>query len=439
MPSRNRRGPRPGTARARRRTVAEPRPAGASSSAGHDWRYCSNWSSTIRSFLPAGKPLPCRSRRKASGRSSSSSGPAPGSGAAAVARARLRSPGRWRRPMTETVRTELLQPGQDPGVDQRALAAAGGPEDQPNSERRLTVGRLDPRLPEPNDLGQVRRGPSGRASARGKTTRPRGRTTAALWGRPWPAGQPRACGSSSHRLSPASSASSSGHRPGRPRSGSGRSSVSTGISDRSAPAHAVRLHRAAAAALPRGKRSPRRLARGRCAPPNGRPPCQELVEDDPQCPDVGPAVEPVCLATDLLGCHVRDRPGQLSRPSRLGRLMHGQPKVGHMRLTLAVDQDVRRLDIAMHELLGVRVVQRIGHLDDQPGGPVRRDAAPPSIIPRSVDPSMYSITTKIVPSSSVTTSWTVTIAGCRSCAAFLASARDASAVAGGPLHRRGEA
>ncbi len=40
-------------------------------------------------------------------------------------------------------------------MDQRTLAAAGGPEDQPNCERRLSVGRLDSRLPEPDDLGQA--------------------------------------------------------------------------------------------------------------------------------------------------------------------------------------------------------------------------------------------------------------------------------------------
>ncbi len=53
-------------------------------------------------------------------------------------------------------------------MDQRAFATAGGPEDQPKGERGLSVGRLDSRLPEPNDFGQVRRGLAGRASARGK-------------------------------------------------------------------------------------------------------------------------------------------------------------------------------------------------------------------------------------------------------------------------------
>ena len=73
--------------------------------------------------------------------------------------------------------------------------------------------------------------------------------------------------------------------------------------------------------------------------------------------------------------------------------MHGQPEVGDVRLAQAVDQDVRRLDIAVHEPLGVCVMQRLGHLGDQPATRSWR-WAPPSTRPASVDPSMYSITTK---------------------------------------------
>ena len=47
------------------------------------------------------------------------------------------------------------QPGQQPRLDQRRLAAARRPVDQPDPEGLVGVGRLDPGLPEPDALGQT--------------------------------------------------------------------------------------------------------------------------------------------------------------------------------------------------------------------------------------------------------------------------------------------
>ena len=49
----------------------------------------------------------------------------------------------------------LAQPGQQPRLHQRRLAAARGTVDQADPEGRVGVGRLDPGLPEPEALGQA--------------------------------------------------------------------------------------------------------------------------------------------------------------------------------------------------------------------------------------------------------------------------------------------
>ena len=47
------------------------------------------------------------------------------------------------------------QPRQEPRLDQRRLAAARGAVDQPHLEGGVGIGRFDPRLPEPQALGQA--------------------------------------------------------------------------------------------------------------------------------------------------------------------------------------------------------------------------------------------------------------------------------------------
>ena len=50
-----------------------------------------------------------------------------------------------------------------------------------------------------------------------------------------------------------------------------------------------------------------------------------------------------------------------SRARRLRKL--GQTEVENLRAVLVADEDVRRLDVAMDDALGVRGVQRVGELD----------------------------------------------------------------------------
>src|SRR5262249_19120416 len=69
------------------------------------------------------------------------------------------------------------------------------------------------------------------------------------------------------------------------------------------------------------------------------------------------------------------RPGQA-----VDAVEPGQAEVDDPRLAVAVDQDVRRLDVAVKDALGMCVGQRLGDLDADPGddlwvvpiGPVTR-------------------------------------------------------------------
>ena len=88
--------------------------------------------------------------------------------------------------------------------------------------------------------------------------------------------------------------------------------------------------------------------------PAGQPP----VEDDAQGPDVGAAVEAVRLPPDLLGRHVRRSPRDLAPPQPLDLLVDGQAEVADARLAPQVEQDVRGLQVAVHQAgsVGVGVV-----------------------------------------------------------------------------------
>ena len=73
-------------------------------------------------------------------------------------------------------------------------------------------------------------------------------------------------------------------------------------------------------------------------------------------PDVGPRIEPVGLAPDLLGRHERRRARDLAGQQVLRVLAHRQAEVGDVREAQAVDQDVRRFEVAVDHLAGVGVV-----------------------------------------------------------------------------------
>ena len=98
-------------------------------------------------------------------------------------------------------------------------------------------------------------------------------------------------------------------------------------------------------------------------PPAGR----HLVEHDPERVDVGARVNR--LATHLLGRHVRQRPLEpADRPRRRlfdvggGARQLRQAEVQHLHPALGRDDDVGRLEIAVHDAALVRLLERRRHV-----------------------------------------------------------------------------
>ena len=102
----------------------------------------------------------------------------------------------------------------------------------------------------------------------------------------------------------------------------------------------------------------------------GGPTRQALVEEAGERVLVGASVD--LLPLDLLGSDVRGRPQRETRVEarRLIREAAGEPEVGQVDVTATVEQDVRGLDIAVHEALCMRGVERVRDLradrDSQP-------------------------------------------------------------------------
>jgi hypothetical protein len=82
------------------------------------------------------------------------------------------------------------------------------------------------------------------------------------------------------------------------------------------------------------------------APVNGGCPGQHLVEHAAQGVEIGPCVDVPVTAGGHRACN---------------------PEVRHARMT-AAQQDVLRLDIAMHDAQTVRVAQRVGDFTRDPKG-----------------------------------------------------------------------
>ena len=141
--------------------------------------HCSNWSRTSRTFWPDRQRLPPPQRRQRLDQAAVRR-----QVGARLAQA-LQQPGLGllgRR--LDVDRQDVLgQPGQQARLDQRRLAAARGAVDQPDPEGLVGVGRLDPASSRTGCSRAGRRGPGGRAAARGRSRRRARRTTAAPWGR----------------------------------------------------------------------------------------------------------------------------------------------------------------------------------------------------------------------------------------------------------------
>ena len=292
----------------------------------------------------------------------------------------------------------LAQPGQQPRLDQRRLAAARRAVDQADAERRVGVGRLDPGLPEPEALGQAV------AVARAGQQLEE-EVGVVLVERPQPLGD--------DLDGPAVGVGP----PGVVGTGVASWVETGGGADRArggaaaAPERRVGLEevpqvvghvagRAVPLRRPLGQRllaDPLQLAGDRVVDLAERPRLgggdlvhhlgarvaaerpaagQQLVEDDAQAEDVRAAVDPVPLAPGLLGAHVGGRPGE---PGSLAvvLVLQRQPEVGHAGLPWSVDQDVRGLDVAVDQAPGVGVVQRLGDGRHQLGRLAERRPALP--------------------------------------------------------------
>jgi len=102
-----------------------------------------------------------------------------------------------------------------------------------------------------------------------------------------------------------------------------------------------------------------------------RGPRERLEQQAGERVDVGTAVD--VAASRLLGRHVvsgAHREAGLGQ-AVVGLLALGQPEVGQERVLAplaAGDQDIARLDVAMHQTVPMRLVERARHLRDEPDG-----------------------------------------------------------------------
>ena len=89
---------------------------------------------------------------------------------------------------------------------------------------------------------------------------------------------------------------------------------------------------------------------------------EHLVEDDAEREEVRPVVD--LLALDLLRRHVVRRAEELPLLGEVRAVEPGDAEVGDLHPPFLGDQDVRRLDVAVHHPVGVGVVEGVPHLGD---------------------------------------------------------------------------
>jgi hypothetical protein len=99
---------------------------------------------------------------------------------------------------------------------------------------------------------------------------------------------------------------------------------------------------------------------GLCLPLERPAAGEQFIEDDAEAEDVAAAIDAVSFAARLLGTHVGGGAGE-ARPLADILLPQGQAKVSHERFAALVEQDVARLDVAVHQPLSVSMVKRLGH------------------------------------------------------------------------------
>ena len=94
-----------------------------------------------------------------------------------------------------------------------------------------------------------------------------------------------------------------------------------------------------------------------------------LVEHGAERVDVGPVIDPVAIARNLLRRHVRGRAQERPAP-RHRRLLEdpGQPEVGQAEPAVAREQQVPGFHVAVDDDVRVRRLERLRHLRDEPRG-----------------------------------------------------------------------
>ena len=95
-------------------------------------------------------------------------------------------------------------------------------------------------------------------------------------------------------------------------------------------------------------------------------------ESSPETVDIAGDPHLATISRSLFGGHVGGRPEDGARACEAGRIGHllGESKVHDVRLSLIVDQDVRRLEVAVQDATAVSKIDRPTH-----GGQDRRDLA----------------------------------------------------------------
>ena len=101
----------------------------------------------------------------------------------------------------------------------------------------------------------------------------------------------------------------------------------------------------------------------------------QLIKHDPEAVDVAPTVGPMAVAAGLLGRDVGGRAEDLAlqRQGALVPASPGQAEVGDVGAAVAVDQDVRRLEVAVDDPSPMGVVDGPGDRQDQAGRLAGRD------------------------------------------------------------------
>ena len=98
-------------------------------------------------------------------------------------------------------------------------------------------------------------------------------------------------------------------------------------------------------------------------------PAKQLVQEHAQAVDVGSTIDALVQAAGLLGRHIGGCSQDVAflGQGRLHVLVAGQAKVRQQRLVVPVQQNVRRLDVAMDDAHLMGVIQCVGNLRRPPG------------------------------------------------------------------------